>query len=105
MYKDFRITSPLQEETFWGTANAVVVSWGSSAPLQPEMKVRFVVDGAAQAGTGDGMLALTLNRGEHTVSADLLDGRGKKIASTEKVTFFIKQHAEVANAPKPTPRN
>jgi hypothetical protein len=105
MYQDFRITAPRQEETFWGTANTVVVSWGSSAALQPGMKVRLVVDGAAQAGNEDGMLALTLDRGEHTVSADLVDARGRKIVSTEKVTFFIKQQTVGANAPKPTPRN
>jgi hypothetical protein len=105
MYRDFRITAPRQEETFWGTANTVVVSWGSSTALQPGMKVRLVVDGAAQAGNEDGMLALTLDRGEHTVSADLMDARGRKIMSTEKVTFFIKQQTVGANAPKPTPRN
>ena len=105
MYRDFRITAPRQEETFWGTANTVVVSWGSSTALQPGMKVRLLVDGAAQAGNEDGMLALTLDRGEHTVSADLMDARGRKIVSTEKVTFFIKQQTVGANAPKPTPRN
>jgi hypothetical protein len=104
MYKDFRITAPRQEETFWGTANTVVVSWGTSAALQPGMKVRLVVDGAEQAGKEDGMLALTLDRGEHTVSADLMDARGRKIVSTETVTFFIKQQTVDANAPTPTPK-
>ncbi len=103
MYKDFSITRPVQDETFWGTANTVVVSWGSSAALQPNMRVRAYVDGTAQAETKDGMLALTLDRGEHTVYADLLGDRGKKIASTPKVTFYIKQQAVQANAPRPTP--
>lgn len=105
MYRDFHITRPLPEETFWGTANTVVVSWGSSAALQPGMQVRVIVDGTAQEGTGDGMLALTLDRGEHSVSADLLDDRGRKVMSTEKVTFFIKQHSVDAKAPKPTPHS
>jgi len=105
MYKDFRITRPLPEETFWGTANSVVISWGSSAAFQPGMQVRVIVDGTAHSGTEDGMLALTLDRGEHTVSADLLDERGRKIASTQKVTFFIKQQTVSAPAPRPTPHN
>lgn len=105
MYRDFHITRPLPEETFWGTANTVVVSWASSAAFQPGMQVRVIVDGTAQAGTGDGMLALTLDRGEHTVSADLLDDRGRKLMSAEKVTFFIKQHSVDAKAPRPTPHS
>ena len=105
MYRDFHITRRLPEETFWGTANTVVISWGSSAAFQPGMQVRVIVDGTAQAGGEDGMLALTLDRGEHTVSADLLDGRGRKVMSTEKVTFFIKQHTVDAKAPKPTPHS
>jgi hypothetical protein len=105
MYQDFRITRPVPEETFWGTGNTVVISWGSSAALQPNMQVRVFVDDEAQVGTEDGMLALTLDRGEHTVFADLLDGRGRKIKSTEKVTFFIKQQSVNAQAPRPTPHS
>ncbi len=105
LYKDFHITRPLAEETFWGTANTVVVSWGSSAALKPGMQVRVFVDGTAQEGAQDGMLALTLDRGEHTVYADLLDDKGRKVVSTEKVTFYIKQESVGANAPRPTPRH
>ncbi len=32
LYGDFQITRPLPEETFWGTANTVVVTWSSKTP-------------------------------------------------------------------------
>ena len=39
-YGDFKIIQPQNEETFWGTANTVTVSWGSSQPLLPDMSRR-----------------------------------------------------------------
>jgi hypothetical protein len=103
MYQDFRITRPLQEETFWGTANTVVVQWGSSAALQADMQVRVFINGTAQAVTQEGMLALTLDRGTHTVYAQLLDARGKTVITTAKITFFIKQQSIGMNAQRPVP--
>jgi hypothetical protein len=103
MYRDFHITRPLQEETFWGTANTVVVQWGSSTPLQADMQVRVFINGTAQAVTQEGMLALTLDRGTHTVYAQLLDARGKTVITTTTVTFFIKQHSIGMNAQSPVP--
>ena len=44
-FADFRITQPQQEQTFWGTANTVVVAWGSSQPIPSELSVRLVIDG------------------------------------------------------------
>jgi len=104
LYRDFKILSPANEETFWGTANAVVISWGSDSPMQPGMKSRLFIDGAPQAESESTTLALTLDRGEHTVYAELRDVRGRRIVATPPVTFFIKQ-AAVGAQPRATPRN
>ena len=104
MYRDFRILAPAQEETFWGTANAVVISWGSETPLQPGMKTRLFIDGAPQAESQSTTRALTLDRGEHSVFAELRDARGRRLVTTPTVTFFIKQ-ASVGAQPRPTPHN
>lgn len=93
MYSDFRMTQPANEETFWGTANTVVVSWDSNLPPEPDMSVRLVVDGESQLATASGGVSLTLDRGEHKVYAELRDGRNRRITTTETVTFFIKQHS------------
>jgi len=105
MYRDFHITRPLQEETFWGTANTVVVQWGSSTALQAGMQVRVFINGTAQAVTQEGMLALTLDRGAHTVYAELLDARGKVLITAPKITFFIKQQSIGMNAQRPVPHS
>lgn len=93
MYSDFRITQPRQEETFWGTGNTVVVAWGSSQPMLPDLSVRLYVDGQAEDVAGSGSVTLTLDRGEHTVYAELLDARNRRIVTTDTITFFVKQHS------------
>ena len=101
---DFRITQPVPEETFWGTSNSVVVGWGTGTPLQPDMRVRLLVDGEVQSETQDNMVALTLDRGAHVVQAELLDGRGRRLVSTQPVTFFLHQGSENFNRPRPQPK-
>ena len=96
-FRDFAITQPEQEQTFWGTANTVVVSWGSSQAIPPEMSVMLYVDGAGQKAPVTGGVSLTLERGEHQVRAELRDERGRRIVTTETVIFFVKQHSQNFN--------
>jgi len=79
------------------------VSWASANPFQPGMTVRLFVDGQLQPGDGEDMRALTLDRGEHTVYAELLDARGRRVATTASVTFFVKQHSVGFNRPEAVP--
>lgn len=93
LYRDFRISRPAPEETFWGTENTVVVGWESPEPLQEGMKVQFTIDGAKQPASLENMMALTLDRGAHTVSATLLDARGRPLATADTVTFYVHQQS------------
>jgi hypothetical protein len=93
MYSDFRITQPLNEETFWGTANSVVINWGSSTPPAADMTVKIYLDGQAQPTPASGGLSLTLDRGEHQVYAELRDAADRRIVVSETVTFFVKQNS------------
>jgi hypothetical protein len=104
-FRDFRITQPQQEETFWGTANSVVVAWGSSQAVPAEFSARLYVDGKPQEVPGSGSMTLTLDRGEHKVYVELLDARKRPIIATETVTFFVKQASVGFNRPIPTPRS
>jgi hypothetical protein len=104
-FRDFRITRPQPEETFWGTANTVVVSWGSSQPISSGMSVRLFVDGAGQNAPAMGGVTLTLDRGEHQVYAELRDEGNRRIATTDTVTFFVKQNSANFNRPSVGPGN
>ena len=98
-YRDFSITSPLQEETFWGTENSVVVSWGSSEPIDENMSVLLFVNGESRPVEGNGSITLTLDRGEHQVFAELRDERNRRLVVTDKVTFFVKQASALNRRP------
>ena len=93
LYSDFSITQPQSEETFWGTGNSVLVTWGSTQAISPEMSVMLFVNGAAQKAPASGSISLSLERGEHSVYAELRDERNRRIVTTDSVTFFIKQHS------------
>jgi len=103
IYRDFRITRPLQEETYWGTGNSVVVTWASKTPLTPDLNVRLFVDGTPENAPATGGMSLTLDRGEHKVFAELRDARNRRILTTRPVTFFIKQSSVNFNRPRPSP--
>jgi len=93
-YRDFSIVSPAPEETIWGTANEATIAWDSRYQLQPGMTVTFFVDGNALEPTTDASMILRqLDRGAHTVSAELIDSRNRKIATAETVTFYIQQYS------------
>jgi len=93
MFSDFRIMQPQSEETFWGTENQVTVSWGASKPIPEDMRVILYVNGEGQNAPVTGSTTLMLNRGEHQVYAVLRDARNRRVATSEAVTFFVKQHS------------
>jgi hypothetical protein len=103
-YRDFQITRPLSEETFWGTANTVVVTWGSGTPFTPDLNVRVFIDGKARVTPATGSVSLALDRGEHKVIAELRDASNRRIVRTESVTFYIKQNSVNFNRARPGPR-
>ncbi len=102
-FRDFTITSPTQEESIWGTGTDVNVSWNTKNQLLPGMEVSIFVDGKLAGKTRDGVIPLDrLDRGEHKVTAEIIDSRDRKIATAGPTTFFIKR--TVANLrPRPSP--
>ncbi|MDX1556761.1 MAG: DUF4124 domain-containing protein [Xanthomonadales bacterium] len=96
-FRDFRLISPAPEQTYWGTANTVVVSWGASAPYEDGMSVTVVVNGESQDVGASENLAVTLDRGAHQAYAVLRDARGRRIVTTDTVTFHVKQASALNN--------
>ncbi|MEJ2385437.1 MAG: DUF4124 domain-containing protein [Xanthomonadales bacterium] len=103
-FRDFRITQPENEETFWGTGNTVTISWGASRAIPDTMSVVLYVDGQKQAAPPSGGVSLTLDRGEHQAYAELRHANGQLVTKTETVTFFVKQYSQNFGQPRPSPR-
>jgi hypothetical protein len=98
-YQDFSIVSPTPEQTFWGTDNTVTVAWNTRFALQPGMKVRIIVNGEIRQESANSMINLDeIWRGTHEVYAELIDGRNRKIATTQPVSFHMKQYSTQFNA-------
>jgi hypothetical protein len=91
MYRDFTIYSPANEETFSGTANTVVIRWGSQTPFEPGLNTVLTVNGETTQVAPQGSVSLTLDRGEHNVQATLRDEGGRVVANAGPVTFFVRQ--------------
>ena len=86
VYRDFAIISPGNEESIWNPQQAIPVAWSVSSPLQPGMTVRVSIDGIEQAKTTQPVISIEgLERGQHTVTAELLDEMNRRIATAQPV--------------------
>ncbi len=91
-YSDFAIVSPQSEESVWRPDGPISVAWNAKNALQEGMQVTILVDGKKHSSTTQQMVAVAdLNRGEHTVTAELRDAKNRVVAKAGPVTFFVRQ--------------
>lgn len=91
-FKDFAIVSPQQEESVWRPDGPITIAWSTGGQMLEGMKVTVTLDGKRLSATTERMILVPdLERGEHTVSAELTDARNRRVALAETVTFFIRQ--------------
>ena len=104
-YRDFKITSPVQEQWIEGEGNNVTVSWDSRYALQPGMMVVISIDGKAMEPTTASSVTLEqVDRGEHSLTARIVDARNRNIATASPVTFYVRQFSQnFAQPPTPSP--
>lgn len=92
MYRDFAIVAPQSEESIWHPDRPITVAWSTGAPLQIGMKANVSVDGQLQANTTDRVVPVAnLDRGEHTVTAQLTNAKNQVVATAEPVVFFVRR--------------
>ena len=91
-YRDFAIVTPEQEESVWRPDGPIPVSWYARNPLRQGMEVTLFLDGQIHSTTTQPIIALNgLERGEHTLKAELKDAKNRNVATAETVTFFVRQ--------------
>jgi len=92
-YESLEIASPAQEEVLWNVGGQVHVSMRVSPELRPGHFLRLLVDGTAR-DLPEGATDLQLQdvfRGVHTLKAQVVDGNGTVLASSEPTTFMVQQ--------------
>ncbi len=101
-YRDFAITSPTNEESIWSPEQAIPVAWSVTNPLAAGMTVTLSVDGKEQVPTTQPIIPVAdLERGEHTLTAELKDANNRRVATAQPVTFFIRQPNIYTNRARP----
>ena len=102
IYRDFAIISPQSEESVWHPDGPIAVAWRAGNPLKEGMQVTIYMDGKEQATTVEQIIPVDgMERGEHTVTAELKDANNRRIATAEPVTFFIQRPNIYTNRPRP----
>ena len=104
-YRDFQITKPAQDEYVEGTGNMVTIAWDTRYALQPGMAVIISLDGTQLEPTVSSAITVQqVDRGEHTVSARLVDSQLRVIADAAPVTFYVRQFSQNFGGPaRPAP--
>lgn len=91
--KEVRITAPVQDEIFRDAAGLVNVSVAVVPGLPIGAGVVFYLDGApknAKPLSATSSSFTGVERGEHSVSAAVVDSTGKELARSAPVTFYTR---------------
>ena len=101
-YRDFAIISPASEESVWHPEGPIPIAWSVSNSLLEGMTVTVSVDGRRQSATTNPIVAVVgLERGEHTITAEIKDAKNRRIATAEPVVFYVRQPNIYTNRPRP----
>lgn len=93
-YDTFEIVSPTQEESIWNTGGVITVSVSPSPALKLGHSLRIYYDGKpieANSPRATSVQLSEVHRGEHQISAEILDVTGRVLQQAAPVTFFYRQ--------------
>jgi len=92
-YQELQIQSPAQEETIFGASAQINVQLSLEPGLQSGHFVQVTLDGATVSGENSTALSYSLpevERGEHTLQAQIVDAAGAVQISSASVTFYVR---------------
>ncbi|AKS43127.1 DUF4124 domain-containing protein [Wenzhouxiangella marina] len=97
---ELRFVSPQPEEHILGTGNSLTAVLESNIAIPPSALVVFYLDGQAQEPVQSMSMSFEqVDRGEHSIRAELQTPSGRVLASTESVTFYMRQASRQHPAP------
>jgi|AMFO01.1.fsa_nt_gi hypothetical protein len=95
-YSAISITSPANEATIRDNTGAITVNVSLTPALQSGHKLVLLVDGSQKGESTSGSFELTnLDRGSHSLAAQVLDDAGKTVISSTAVTIFLHRQSVI----------
>lgn len=93
-----QMLSPVDEETFWGTGRTLDVAFEVQPEMRPGMRIAVYIDDRREALLSSSRGTInSIERGTHSIRAELLDSRGNVLTNVEPRTFFMKQYSRNFN--------
>ena len=93
VYRNISITSPKQGQTLWFDGSGVNFTVDVQPALRPHDELVIELDGREIArGTESSFIVNGVFRGEHRVSAKVIDSDGHSLQHSEPVTFYMQRH-------------
>ncbi len=89
-YKSFAIIAPKPEETF-RNVETVNTTTQVQPPLQKNHRLKVMLDGKILPGQGLSRTISNVERGAHTLSAQIEDTNGKLVQTATPVQFFMQR--------------
>lgn len=113
VYRQLAITQPGQDETLWNIEGRLDVRIAVDPVIQGRHSLQVFLDGQRVEDVPPSATAFTLGnvfRGEHTLTATIVDESGRELVSSAPVKFFVQQTSlnnpnnPNNSPPRPTPR-
>ncbi len=95
-YDNLAISKPEPDENIWGTGGNVTVSVNLEKKIPRKYRLKFFLDGKPHGRVkSNTQLIADVERGEHTVYAQLINAHSRKVLkTTNKVRFYVKQQSK-----------
>lgn len=96
-YTGLDIVEPADDQVIWNNAREVEISVSLTPPLKVQQGHRLVIrlDGnpANESGDATRLMLREVDRGSHTLTAEVHDIAGRVLIQSAPVTFHLKQHS------------
>ncbi len=109
-YKSIAINEPVNESTLRDNTGNVAVNIAIVPALIPTHQLQLLLDGTPQTLTGTHADLTNIDRGAHTLVAQVVDGGGSILISSSPSKFYLLRHfnkptVAAPAAPAPAPNN
>lgn len=94
------VVTPQADETVWFDEAGVLVSVAVMPTLLSGQQIAIILDGKVVAtGSGSNFQLARVERGSHTLSANIIDAGGSVVSSSPSITFHLRQHTAIKRVP------